>query len=249
MEINSITGYRRPQPVGSWVRRGAKWLRNKVTDIIPDSVERLGKVATLVVPRQAYLLLVSLNVKSLANKLNSNRDAVLNKWYDFGGEKSALAAAIADGVRKKPFLGIAGTSFVTYPNDNGIGEVATATTIAATIATATPIIIAMGSLIAAGYTILDELEVFDKKVDEEYGAEVFTQGDGGGYVVESGGGNTTTGGGVYTTGGGGYTTTGGGGNTTQGGGGATTQQKTIFGLPAIAVYAGGALLAFKLLKK
>lgn len=237
MEINSITGYNRPSPVNGWGSDAWKYVKKKVTqvvdkvgDIIPDNVERLAKVASLAIPRQAYLLLVSLNVKNMAKKLSSSLDPVLNKWYDLGGQKAALSRAIKDGAAKKPFLGI---GLIMYPN-RGIGEAVTAaTTITAAIIQATPIIVAIGTVVSATTAILDEIGVFDKK--DKAGDGIYTGGDGGASTQGDGGGYTTTGGNSTTTNGNSTTT---GGN-----------ENKIFGLPKIAVYAGGAFLAYKLLKK
>lgn len=239
MEINSITGYNRPSPVNGWedswnrlkkkVVQVVQKVVDKVEDIIPDEVERLAKVASLAIPRQAYLLLVSLNVKNMAKKLSSSLDPVLNKWYNLGGQKAALSRAITDGAAKNPFLGI---GLIMYPN-RGIGEAVTAATITATIVSATPIIIAIGTILGATTAILDDIGVFDKK--DKAGDGIYTGGDGGASTQGDGGGYTTTGGNSTTTGGNSTTT---GGN-----------ENKIFGLPKIAVYAGGAFLAYKLLKK
>lgn len=99
------------------------------------------KMVGAVVPRQSFLGIASLNVRGFANRLDRLRKknpASLEKvWVTyFGGQLSALNAAIDDGIKKKPLLG----SKVSGVDQIGFDPV---TDTAALLASAAPIIIAI----------------------------------------------------------------------------------------------------------
>ena len=84
-------------------------LKKKIKDAAKDVVKGV-KIVGIAAPRQAFLGLVSLNVRALANKLqklNEKDPGSLVKMWEttFGGKMSALNAAIADGAKRKPLLG------------------------------------------------------------------------------------------------------------------------------------------------
>lgn len=117
----------------------------KAKDAIKDAakdVVKTYKIVGAVVPRQAFLGLTSLNALGWANRLDrlrkKNPDAIVKFWEKiFGGQMSALNAAIDDGIKKKPLLK---KSKVSGLDQIGVGDPFTAA--AGMITAAAPIIIA-----------------------------------------------------------------------------------------------------------
>jgi hypothetical protein len=96
---------------------------------------QLGKTVGLNIPRNAFLALVALNVKSFATKLDKKKGESLKKlWTSFGGDYTKLYSAIDKGKLKKPI----------GDNNENIGEPVTIT-----LATAAPIIAKMVSFLVS----------------------------------------------------------------------------------------------------
>jgi hypothetical protein len=96
---------------------------------------QLGKTVGLNIPRNAFLALVALNVKSFATKLDKKKGESLKKlWTSFGGDYTKLYSAIDKGKLKKPI----------GDNNENIGEPVTIT-----LATAAPIIAKMVSFLGS----------------------------------------------------------------------------------------------------
>lgn len=117
-------------------------LFQKIFKAIGNVVESVGKGLIKfvgLIPRQAFLLLVRLNVHSFATGLDSRIQVdaakVKSKWEDIGGEYSSLLDAVNHGKDNKPILGV----------NERIGEL----TVAAAIAAAAPVIAAMAALLSA----------------------------------------------------------------------------------------------------
>lgn len=140
-------------------------LREKIKDKLDKIKDKLKEVAAkggLAPMRGAFLLLVKLNPFRLANKLANawkiNKNATEGFWSKVGGNINEFKNAVAEGGSKHPMRGIAGT----------IGAV---TITAATIALATPVLVAAVKLIkdlkaAGGEAGEDELdELTDKALD------------------------------------------------------------------------------------
>ena len=84
-------------------------LKKNIKESAKEAARQL-KVVGIAIPRQAFLGLVSLNVRGLANKLQKLQEkdpgSLVKMWETtFGGKMSALNAAIADGAKRKPLLG------------------------------------------------------------------------------------------------------------------------------------------------
>lgn len=110
-----------------------KTLAGRILEGMGDAVAVVGKGFVKfigIIPRNAFLLLVKLNVKGMATALSKNlaitdkAAAIKNKWEGFGGQFDALKDAVSDGAGKKAL----GT----------IGEPATA--VVSAIAAAAPVI-------------------------------------------------------------------------------------------------------------
>ena len=123
---------------------------------------RLYAAATFVIPRSSFRLLVSFNVRGFATQLDravqKNKNAVKGFWEFFGGKfdgGDSLMQSINTGKNKKPLFGAkdenrpgAGVGFYFADTEEAyIGEAITAASITAAITAATPIIVAMTSLL------------------------------------------------------------------------------------------------------
>lgn len=127
----------------------------------PKKKGGLKKIALAPV-RNAYLSLVALNVRGLANRLEKamqkNKSQLQSKWEKFGGKFSKLESAIKTGAKKKPLLGskkIKGIDeFIN--EDIMIGE-----DMYIGVAPAAP---AAGTLLAAAAPLISEIGKFLKSV-------------------------------------------------------------------------------------
>lgn len=143
-----------PAPVGK-KRRKKGFLKKISIKNVGKGIEKAGKgiknvalKVALAPSRNAFLLLVSLNVLGLATKLAKgiNKGAkVMKTWENLGGSPSKLKSAINKGSKVK----IAGI----HDFDNEIGAVP----FAAAIAAATPIIAKIASLLKSVGVDPDEL--------------------------------------------------------------------------------------------
>jgi hypothetical protein len=103
-----------------------------------------GKVITLAAPRRAYRTLVSINFRGFATQLNKNRAKAGEIFEKQGGKASELFQSIDKGIKRKAIFPSKESKIQSV---NGIGEVATATTVAAALAVATPIILAFTEIV------------------------------------------------------------------------------------------------------
>jgi hypothetical protein len=103
-----------------------------------------GKVITLAAPRRAYRTLVSINFRGFATQLNKNRAKAGEIFEKQGGKASELFQSIDKGIKRKAIFPSKDSKIQSV---NGIGEVATATTVAAALAVATPIILAFTEIV------------------------------------------------------------------------------------------------------
>jgi hypothetical protein len=158
--------------------------------------------------RGAFLLLVKLNVRGLATKLQQSIQKGSDKtkafWSKVGGNFDKLKAEINKGAKKKPLLGIkkkgiSGATSVEYL-EPGIGiEPATLTAAAAAIAAASPILLAVSKLFKSQSIPEGEEDVIS---DDEKQDEPGLDPDGTGFTVtdaEAGSGTKETPG-ILTTG-------------------------------------------------
>jgi hypothetical protein len=124
----------------------------KAASQIPSAAKKVTqgmKTVGLSAPRTAFLALVRLNVKGLATDLKKLSDkkgfAGLQWWYDLGGDRSALTQVIELGSKQKRIMGIEeenDSAKAIYDGYSGDGvRIGEPVTIAASIATATPILI------------------------------------------------------------------------------------------------------------
>ena len=131
----------------------------------------------MAVPRNAFLVLLRFNVHGWATGLNKMSFDKLKWWKDwFGGNRTELMKAIKDGARKKRILGIDNSDVLT-----GIGE---PVTVAAALASATPIIIKITQVLKDAEKISNQVEGITTAVDNttnaiNQGGEAFKKLTGG----------------------------------------------------------------------
>lgn len=161
---------------GVIAKKGAEILKN----VAPGAKMILGAPA-----RRAFRTLVAINFHDYANKLKSNPDT-RSKWESLGGSWRELQESIDAGVKRKSILGIG--CLDCQVKVNGIGEPVSAATIAAIVVAATPVIIALSTILKE---VISTINAAKGKTDTELSP-------GGGW---SAGGNTNIpGGGVNNSG-------------------------------------------------
>jgi hypothetical protein len=101
------------------------------------------------VPRGAFLTLLKFNVNGWATGLSKMSFDELNWWVNiFGGNRTELMKAIADGAKRKRFIGF-------DDNSSYIGE---PVTIAASLASASPIIVKVTNVLKKAEGIHNKIE-------------------------------------------------------------------------------------------
>lgn len=135
-------GKTKPQVIKKAIKKVAAKTGQNISKVKKAAVKvtkKAGqKVATAVgaTPRTAFLALVALNVRGIANKLQAANQAELKaKWNKLGGNFTSLTNTIKKGSAKKPLLGIR----------NDIGSVAA--TVGATVTAAAPVLLALEKFI------------------------------------------------------------------------------------------------------
>lgn len=136
------------------------------------------KVATLALPRNAFLGLVALNVFGMASKMAriiaipDAKKKLVDKWYSLGGKEAGIIGAINSGAKKKAILGSC-----IEPSHGAIG-VAPAAAAPAWLAIA-------GGIIAAVMPLVTSLLKQHNQYTPEFAA--IDAGNYGGYGAGGGG--------------------------------------------------------------
>lgn len=140
----------------------------KAVKEIPNATKKLadgGKTLSLAVPRNAFLGLVKLNVSGLATSLKSLIDkkgpSGLQFWDTLGGDSKSLQNAIQDGATKKRIMGpVEETAAFNeiYGGYSGDGVyIGEPVTIAASLASAAPILIKVKDILSKAGIKPDDL--------------------------------------------------------------------------------------------
>jgi hypothetical protein len=149
---------------------------------IPNAAAKLAqgsKTVSLTIPRAAFRGLVALNVHGLATNLKKVTDKKgtmdgLGWWYDFGGDRNELQKTINESAGKKKIFGIeeenaaAREVYGGYSGEVRIGE---PVTVAASLASAAPILIkVLDVLKKAGINVDDVQKIADvtKKASADF---------------------------------------------------------------------------------
>ncbi|MCE9540721.1 MAG: hypothetical protein K8R85_16095 [Bacteroidetes bacterium] len=155
--------------IGKWEPRTkfGKFIKNEIDaalvgkdqakEVVKGALDKV-KMIGLAIPRNAFLLLVKINVRGLATRLQrlqaKNPAALENLWVkQLGGDITFLNQEIKEGAAKKPFLG----SKVSGVDQIGVaGE-----EVAAIVAAASPVLVAIIALLAQNKTPDNDLPPFD----------------------------------------------------------------------------------------
>jgi hypothetical protein len=114
-----------------------------------------AKKVSIAPARGAFLALVLLNLRGFATKLSkSDQNKLRNKWNNLGGDFSKLQDAINKGKSKKALLS-------GFEDEDNIGAVATVT---ASLAAATPVIIALNDFLKESKAAVDKGKQLFKNV-------------------------------------------------------------------------------------
>lgn len=150
--------------VGNVFKKAAKGIK-KAAKATASNVVKVAKTVKqgaltvgLAVPRNAFLVLIRFNVHGWATGLSKMSFDRLKFWQQIGGNRTDLMNAIKAGAKNKRILGV---NEVIY--DSTIGE---PTTIAASLATATPIIVKITGLLKDAEKISNQVEGIKGKVDQ-----------------------------------------------------------------------------------
>ncbi|NDH06951.1 hypothetical protein EBX93_13710 [bacterium] len=135
------------------LRKIGKGIKKAAKKISIKNIVKGVKAVGLVLPRKAFLALVSLNVRGLAKRMSQLTDDEIKKLWvkKFGGDFKVLKRAIEKGKKKKPLFGaskkvraIKGVGYVVS-DDSSIGL--TGGEVAAIIASAAPILVAVTKML------------------------------------------------------------------------------------------------------
>ena len=114
-----------------------------------------AKKVSIAPARGAFLALVLLNLRGFATKLSkSDQNKLRNKWNNLGGDFKKLQDAINKGKSKKALLS-------GFEDENNLGAVATVT---ASLAAATPVIIALNDFLKESKAAVDKGKQLFKNV-------------------------------------------------------------------------------------
>lgn len=172
-ESAEISGLRDEIEIG-FLKKLRKGIKKATKKISLRKIVRGVKTVGLIVPRKAFLAMVSLNVRGIAKRLSMLSESEIKKIWEqrFGGKYSVLKKAISKGKKKRSLFGsskkvksIKGIGYVVDESNSGIGEPVST---AAIIAAAAPILVAFVALLKK------------KGIPED------TSGSGGGVPGESG---------------------------------------------------------------
>ena len=186
--------YDESQEIGKLnLRKLVKKAGKALKKVSPKAIFRGLKTVGLVVPRKAFLALVSVNARGLATRLSKVRPDDLKKlWVQrLGGKLSVLESAIRRGAPKRPLIGsgrkVKAIKGIGYIIDESIGAEAAPGAGGGKS-------VDIGSLIAAAGPIIQIVIGLLKKLGVKEPAEVSSSGDSGdfseaaGFAQESKGG-------------------------------------------------------------
>ena len=147
--------------IGSWLSDGLKAVKKGASNLANFAGDKAKAAANLAVdlalkakqalvtvsmqvPRNAFLLLMRANVRGWATGLKDKTFNDLKWWTDIGGDRGALMSAIKAGSKNARILGFDYNDTIYPSMIGGIGE---PLTITAALASATPIIIKIESIL------------------------------------------------------------------------------------------------------
>lgn len=177
MSLYQVSGFEPSIPAVNGkgrIKKALKKVVKKVTDVGKKIVQKT-KTVSLTIPRNAFLLLVRLNVHGLGTKIH-NLDIKkgfegLKFWLDLGGDRTALRNAAEAGSKLKSIFG--DNDMLNEDNTLGIEPVSTATA----LASAAPILIIVKKVLSEN-GILDANEKVNYSNVVEKAKGLFTKKTG-----------------------------------------------------------------------
>jgi hypothetical protein len=161
----AVQAIKKAQPIrtaakatGKAVTKAAQKVKKAVAKI-PAGAKTIG----IAPARAAFLALVGLNVRGFANKLQkANQTELKKKWNNLGGNFTTLQNTIRVGSSRKAVL-----SGFEDNEISGIGVVGV-TTVAASLATAAPIIVALTSFLKENPQVMEQVKAaFEKQTGQK----------------------------------------------------------------------------------
>lgn len=145
---------------GDKAREAAK-AAAKVAEEIAKKAKEALLTSSLMIPRNAFLLLLRFNVHGWATGLKNKTFDQLSWWAnDWGGNRTDLMDAIKAGAKNSRILGFDHDDIIYPSMIGGIGE---PVTIASALATATPIIIKITNILDEAQKVADKANNLQQK--------------------------------------------------------------------------------------
>lgn len=165
MALYKLSGFDDEMPAVGGIFKKIKNVAKKVGKSVAKTATAIKQGALtmgLSIPRNAFLLLLRFNVHGWATGLSKMNFDQLKWWKDFGGNRTDLQKAIKEGASKKRILGIDDADILYDENSIGVEP----TTTAAALASATPIIVKVSSVLAEAEKISNQVEKISSPVNK-----------------------------------------------------------------------------------
>ena len=171
MSLYSLSGIEEGEEIGGLFSKAKNAVKKAVTKVaqpikaVAQKVKQGALTVSLAIPRNAFLLLVRFNVHGWATGLQKMSWDRLKWWADwFGGNRTDLQNAINLGAKNKRILGLNYNDYLVPESVGMIGvEPVTVTT---ALASATPIIVKVSSLLKEAEKISDAALKIKTNVDK-----------------------------------------------------------------------------------
>lgn len=160
MSLYSLSGIEEGEEIGGLfdkVKTAVKKAGSKIVEPVKKAAEKIKDAAltvSLAIPRNAFLLLVRFNVHGWATGLQKMPWDKLKWWSDwFGGNRTDLQNAVNLGAKNKRILGL---NYNDYLMPESVGMIGVEpVTVTAALASATPIIVKVASVLKEAEKISD----------------------------------------------------------------------------------------------
>jgi hypothetical protein len=171
MSLYSLSGIEEGEEIGGLFSKAKNAVKKAVTKVaqpikaVAQKVKQGALTVSLAIPRNAFLLLVRFNVHGWATGLQKMSWEKLKWWSDwFGGNRTDFQNAINLGAKNKRILGLNYNDYLVPESVGMIGvEPVTVTT---ALASATPIIVKVSSLLKEAEKISDAALKIKTNVDK-----------------------------------------------------------------------------------
>lgn len=127
------------------------------------AVKQATVTAGLIIPRNAFLLLIKFNVHGWATGMQKLSFEQLKWWADLGGNRTELQKVIKEGAKNKRILGLDDNDVLVPSMVNSVGEIVTVT---GALATAAPIIAKLTTVLEKAEKVSNSVEKIKGKADK-----------------------------------------------------------------------------------